>query len=75
MPVWRCASFKVYLEGRKRYYTFLLWGCSRYRANERFQHDRAIAFHSATLSSILDNPQYITKMSEKSQRHRRGGGG
>ena len=40
------------------------WGCVRYRANERYQHDRAISFRSATVDGVLSKAQYLCKISD-----------
>lgn len=39
------------------------WGCTRYRAHERYQHDRAVSFRSASLHSVLSNNHYLSKIS------------
>ena len=40
------------------------WGCARYRANERYQHDRAISFRSATVDGVLSKAHYLSKISD-----------
>ena len=40
-------------------------GCGRYRQFERYQHDRAVSFRSATLKTITDNAHHMTKMTSK----------
>lgn len=52
---WKCDSV-----GEPSYF----WGCSRYRVNERFDHDKAISFRSANLEVILGSPQYLLKLSD-----------
>lgn len=41
------------------------WGCGRYRQFERYQHDRAVSFRSATLKTITDNANHLMKMTSK----------
>lgn len=41
------------------------WGCGRYRQFERYQHDRAVSFRSATLKTITDNAHHMAKMTSK----------
>lgn len=38
---------------------FFCGGCIQYRANERYQHDRAISFRSATVDGELSKAQYL----------------
>lgn len=40
------------------------WGCSKYRSSERFFHDRAIAFRSASVSVIVSNQRYLCTLSD-----------
>ena len=41
------------------------WGCGRYRTFERYQHDRAVPFRSATLKTITDNVHHLVKITSK----------
>ena len=52
---WKCDSV-----GEPSYF----WGCSRYRVNERFDHDKAISFRSANLDMLLGSTQYVLKLSD-----------
>lgn len=45
------------------------WGCSRYRAFERYQHDRAVPFRSATIKSVVDNANHVSKVTTKELQH------
>jgi radical SAM superfamily enzyme with C-terminal helix-hairpin-helix motif len=40
------------------------WGCVRYQANERYQHDHAISFRYATVDGVLSKAQYLNKISD-----------
>ena len=44
-------------------------GCARYRSVEKFQHDRAVPFRSATVSSILSESQYVVKVADADLQH------
>ena len=52
---WKCDSV-----GEPSYF----WGSSRYRVNERFDHDKAISFRSANLDMLLGSTQYLLKLSD-----------
>ena len=44
------------------------WGCARYRAHERYQHDRAVSFRSASIDGVLGNIQHLSKISDSDLR-------
>ena len=45
------------------------WGCGRYRVFEKYQHDRATPFRSATIQNVLENPNLVTKIPSKDLQH------
>ena len=44
------------------------WGCARYRAHERYNHDRAVSFRSASIDGELHNVQHLSKISDSDLR-------
>ena len=44
------------------------WGCARCRAHERYQHDRAVSFRSASIDGVLGNIQHLSKISDSDLR-------
>ena len=44
------------------------WGCARYRAHERYNHDRAVSFRSASIDGVLHNVQHLSKISDSDLR-------
>ena len=65
---------KVNWKSRNDSLPSFFWGCTHYRAIEKFQHDRAVPFCSATVSSILvsdgDLQHLLHSLEEDEKYHR-----